>query len=489
MTMIYKNSDPTPTDEQLAIREAVRNTSDNIIIQALAGAAKTSTLVLIAKATSSVPTLALSFNAMIAKEMRTRLPGNCESLTLNSIGHRTWGRTIGRNLSINKDKVYDLTTEYITRESNAETKTHLYEVMSETMKYIRQGKSGGWIPQNTYDMARALMTDDEFFEGLSEEPSDAQIDLIRAVTKKSIDQSFHGECDYDDQVLMPTVFPSSFPQYPQVLIDESQDLSDLNLEMLKKIAKKRLIGVGDECQGIYAFRGARNGAMDLMKKQFNMTPFVLSISFRCPQSVVKEAHWRTPHMRWPEWAKEGTVRSLAGWTADDLPQECVVLCRNNAPLFQMALRLLRNGRFAEIVGSDMAKQISKILSKLGPLSLTREEVITAINTWRDEKLEKSREKGKIMDMAQCLRVFAEAGTNLADAIAFAEHIFRQSSPIKLMTGHKSKGLEFEDVFILDRHLIDEKNKESQDRNLLYVMQTRAKSSLTYIESERFVDNV
>lgn len=484
-------TDFPPTEEQVAIRDAVRSTSDNMIIKALAGAAKTSTLILIAKATSSVPTLALSFNAAIAKEMRQRLPGNCESLTLNSIGHRTWGRTIGRNLQINKDKVYELTTEYISQYApNAEAKSELYELMTATMKAIREGKSAGWIPRGAnYEAANSLLTDDEFFGGLPEEPTDAQIDCIKAVTIKSIQQAFHGMCDYDDQILMPTVFPASFPQFPQVLIDESQDLSELNHVMMRKIAKKRLIAVGDECQAIYGFRGAHATSMDLLEKAFNMVPFILSISFRCPQSVVREAHWRAPHMRWPTWAREGTVRNLAGWQSSDLPEQCVVLCRNNAPLFSLALQLLRNGRHAEIVGSDMSKTVIKILTKLGPVSMTKEETLDAISVWRDEKLEKSREKGKIIDMAMCLRVFAEAGTNLQDAIAFAEHIFRQSSPIKLMTGHKSKGLEFDDVFILDRHLIDEKNKESQDRNLLYVMQTRAKNSLTYIDSERFIDNV
>lgn len=482
-------TDFAPTEEQEAIVAAVRSSRDNLIIKALAGAAKTSTLILIAKATSSVPTLALSFNAAIATEMRHRLPGNCESLTLNSIGHRTWGRTIGRNLKINKDKVYDLTSAYISSLPVGEAKDELYELMSDTMNSIRAGKSQGWIPEGLYENAKPLLTDDEFFGNLPEEPTDAQIDCIMAVTRKSLSLAFAGECDFDDQILMPTIFPATFNSFPQTLIDESQDLSALNHVMLKKIAKQRLIAVGDECQAIYGFRGAYANSMELLEKSFSMTPLVLSVSFRCPETVVREAWWRAPHMKWPSWAKQGEVRRLTTWTVDDLPEEAAIICRNNAPLFQCALRLLRNGRYPELIGNDIGKTMLKILKKLGHPGMEKEALLMKINEWAEAKMGKSREKGKISDQADCLRVFANAGTNLQDAIAYAENIFRQSGPIKLMTGHKAKGLEFDNVFILDRHLVNERDKESQDRNLLYVMQTRAKSVLTYIDSERFVDNV
>jgi hypothetical protein len=43
----------TPTAEQQAILDAAKGTGDNLIIHALAGAAKTSTLVLIGKALPS----------------------------------------------------------------------------------------------------------------------------------------------------------------------------------------------------------------------------------------------------------------------------------------------------------------------------------------------------------------------------------------------------------------------------------------------------
>lgn len=83
------------------------------------------------------------------------------------------------------------------------------------------------------------------------------------------------------------------------------------------------------------------------------------------------------------------------------------------------------------------------------------------------------------DLADCMRVFAEHGDRLTTMISYAEHLFKQDGTIKLMTGHKSKGLEFDRVYFLDQGLCD--NRE-QDRNLRYVIQTRSQNILNTIDS-------
>jgi hypothetical protein len=57
------------TDEQITIIEAVLQTKDNILINALAGAAKTTTLEFICKYKTGIPILSLAFNKRIAEEM------------------------------------------------------------------------------------------------------------------------------------------------------------------------------------------------------------------------------------------------------------------------------------------------------------------------------------------------------------------------------------------------------------------------------------
>lgn len=101
-------------------------------------------------------------------------------------------------------------------------------------------------------------------------------------------------------------------------------------------------------------------------------------------------------------------------------------------------------------------------------------------------MKKARNKGLVEDQQACLMVFAEVGDTLGEAIAYADNLFSSQGPIQLMTGHKSKGLEFDTVFILDRELIRVREFQ-QEKNLLYVMQTRAKKELFYVQSGNFFD--
>lgn len=476
----------TPTHEQLAIIDAAKNTTDNLLISALAGAAKTSTLILVAESLKSVPTLCLAFNKKIAEEMKERLPGNCEAMTLNSLGHRAWGSALGKRLILDTSKTYNLLTAHITS-FRGDDKSLAYERFNELMQAVDFAKTRGWIPEGTFTYAKRLLTDDEYSAILPEELSDFEFDLVRKIVGESIHQSLQGTIDFNDQILMPTLFPNaSFTLFPLVLVDEAQDLSELNHKMLQKLAKKRIIAVGDACQAIYAFRGASTSSMKDLKDRFQMKEFTLSISFRCPIAVVKAAQWRAPHMRWPEWAKEGTVRTLTSWNVHDLPDNAAIICRNNAPLFRQALALLKARRYPQLIGNDIGKNLLKIMKKFGSSSMPKAEVIENIVKWKMAKLAKTRSPGSIHDQADCMLLFAEEGDNLGDALAYAEHIFNARGPIQLMTGHKSKGLEFDHVFILDKHLIGDSQQED---NLRYVMQTRAKQTLTYVDSEGWSDGM
>lgn len=474
-----------PTDEQVAAVTAATESDVNLLVSALAGAAKTSTLVLIAQALRKKQILCLAFNKRIADEMRERLPPNCESLTLNSLGHRAWAQHLGKRLTVDAKKTYRLLSDYIEAEiKNPKEKSFVYENFADIMRTIDFGKSCGWIPDGHFPQAKRLFTNDEFFFSLDEELDHLLQDVITEVTVLSLKEALRGLIDYGDQLLMPTLWGSSFPYFPVVLVDEAQDLSALNHALLKRVAKKRLIAVGDPNQAIYGFRGAHQNSMAKLKADFAMEELHLTISFRCPIAVVEEARWRAPAMQYPTWAKAGEVLRPHQWDIDTVPTgETAIICRNNAPLFSMALRLLRDGRYPELVGNDLGKNLIKMLKKFGERSMPRDALLEAIKQWTIDKLDKSKNPDRVHDQAACLMIFAMEGKTLGDAIDYAERIMSVSGPVKLMTGHKSKGLEFDTVFILDKHLI--KVPEQQENNLLYVMQTRAKDRLFYVTSDTY----
>ncbi len=473
----------TPTQEQTAIVDRSRDTKDNILLSALAGAAKTSTLVMIAEANPDVQILCLAFNKRIAVEMQERLPRNCTAMTLNSLGHRTWSEATGRRIRIESGKTYQIVKELVDRHP---FRDDLYERFAELMRIVDFGKACGYIPSGHYEKAKRLFDDDSFFNHIEQELSDAEIGLVRDATLVSLGQAFEGLCDYGDQILMPTVFHGAFPRYPLTLVDEAQDLSALNHATLRKMCgTRRLIAVGDPNQAIYGFRGAHENSMNKLQQEFDMKEMELTISFRCPKEVVRHAHWRAPQMKWPEWAAEGCVTVMDNWSPNDLPEAATIICRNNAPLFRLAIKLLIAGRPVELHGKDVVASLTKVMKKFGGHDLRAHAVMDKIDAWEEKEKNKNKHRAhsSIEDRAECMRIFQSQGATLGDALAYAQHMVSMHSPLKMMTGHKAKGLEFDIVFFLDSHLI---GTDDQEPNLRYVIITRAKSELFYINSDDMV---
>lgn len=481
----------TPTAEQVAIVEAAKSTTDNLLINALAGAAKTTTLVMIAEAIQGVPILSLAFNKRIATEMEKRLPSHVQCRTLNAIGHRTWAQACSKKLILDTKKSYTILKGFVDGLNRAQ-KTEAYESFSDTLKLIGAAKMAGYIPDDIIPHARRLISCEDFWQLQDEEVDRQSRWIVDSVLKTSIEQAYNGFIDFDDQIYMPTLFGGSFPRFPLVLVDEAQDLSPLNHAMLEKLVVQRLIAVGDPWQSIYAFRGAMSSSMSTLRVHFNMKEMDLSISFRCPKAIVLRARSRAPHMQWPDWAEEGSVNAPTEWSALDIPDGSAIICRNNAPLFSLAFQLIRAGRGVTVVGSDIGPALVKALKKLGPEDMTYEQTEKAIDMWQTERLKKAKGKAAVYDKAECFRVFLSVGGSLAGAIAYAEEIFRAVGPIQMLSGHKSKGLEWDAVFHLDPHRIpspfcktDEENE--QELNVRYVIETRAKKSLTLISMEGYQD--
>ena len=407
------------TDEQTAIIDQARlNPRQNLIINALAGAAKTSTLRFLCKYLPIEPTISLAFNKRIADEMGKVLPGHVRCATMNSVGHRVWASAIGKRLTLDTKKNYNLVKEGIDALKGRSAKDRAYDSMSDIMKTVSRAKLSGYIPA-AFTQGRPILDAEAFYGTLEEEPEDWFCVLVNEALMRGIKQAYGGLIDFDDQIYMPTLFGGSFPQHARVLGDEAQDFSPLNQAMIEKLVGPNtwLCAVGDPWQSIYAFRGADTQSMSWLRKRFNMHEMTLSVSFRCPIAVVKNAHNRVPHMRWPSWAKEGTVRTLEEWGPDSIPENSAIICRNNAPLLKCAYSLLRAKRGVHLVGTDLGPQLIKALKRLGEgdLNLPQERVFDAINLWENEKLRRARDPGTILDRAKCLRVFAGFGPTLGAA--------------------------------------------------------------------------
>ena len=465
-----------PTAEQEHILNLTRETEDNLMIGALAGTGKSSTLEMIEHATKTKPILLLCFNKKIADDASKRMLSTTTVRTFNSLGHRIWSASLGpKRLTLDPRKSATILRSMID-ETPKRDQGPLWDSFWEVVHGVGLAKSLGYIPAGKYPDRKRLVDQAAFHASLDEQPDDLTADLIEAVLTRSITQAYAGNIDYNDQVYMPGLFGGTFPRFPLVLVDEAQDLNPVNHALLGKLIKHRAIFVGDPWQSIYGFRGAMQSGMAKLAERFSTEPADLSVSFRCPRAIVEAARWRVPHFK---WIKEGGhVETLRELHPDSLPDGAAILCRNNAPLFRVAMQLLLAGRSVQVAGSDIGPKLIGVLKKLGPSDLSQASVLSAINDWLAEKMDKGSTTAS--DLAECMRVFASHGKSLAAAISYAEHLFAQKGTIRLLTGHKAKGLEFETVYHLDPWLCRD---NEQDQNLHYVIQTRSMNNLYEINSK------
>jgi DNA helicase II / ATP-dependent DNA helicase PcrA len=468
-----------PTVEQEAILAAAVSTTTNLAIKARAGAAKTTTLILLAEALSSSTILSIAFNKKIAEELRTRLPSNAEAATLNSIGHRAWGSFLGRRLVVDARKNYDIFKSVVEEYSRNE-QDELWDLSSDILDLIRTAKSSGYMPGRLHPSARPLIADESFYETAEIEITT----LIRAVVDECLRRNFklalQGQIDYDDQLYCSALMPVSFPYFEIIMVDEAQDLSAINHHLVKKmVGRGRLIIVGDPCQAIYEFRGAREESMDEMIQQFSMKELFLTICFRSAESIVQNARWRAPDMQWRQGAPLGIVEKLPTWGPSALRDGDAIICRNNAPLMGMALALIKAGLHPEILGSDSMTSILKTMKKLGKTTITIPEAETTLAEWEKKARAKYKSSKRVDDIIETIRHFFGSSSTLGEAIELFERVLNAPGRIKLMTGHRSKGLEFDRVFFMDIHLLQ---KKGQDLNVRYVIETRAREYLAYVNS-------
>jgi len=475
------------TDEQAAIIEATRDSRDNLAIVARAGCGKTFTLTQIAEALPAEDILCIAFNKTIAEEMRLRLPANCESKTLHAIGYKAWWGFIRRKTSVSGGKIYAIMSDIIksySEDLSADEMSELWEDFSDMMKTVSTGKMNGWLPEEFEGHWRPLVSDIEFFDALPREYSPLQQDIIKTASVESFKSALHeGRLDFDDMIFCPAICAVKWPTPSLVLVDEAQDLAPINHHIIRKIVRKqRIIAVGDPYQAVYGFRGADVRSMARMIEIFSMRQLPLTLTFRCPEAIVRNVHWRADDMRWSKLG--GEVHRPVNWSPTDIQPNDAIICRNNAPLFRMAIKLIRAGHLPEIAGRDIAAPLTKIMEKLSKnKKIHNKESHRLLIEWRDKQLEKVREgaASSIHDKYECISIILDQTETLSDAIAYLKHLLSRDGRIRLMTGHKAKGLEFPRVWFLDPQLCNQKYE--QDLNLKYVIETRAKKTLTYVSTD------
>lgn len=466
-----------------------------LIVEAVAGSGKTFTIV---KAASLIPSahkaVFLAFNKSIATELGNKLPSHVESKTLNALGWAICRYRLGKHLQVDAKKTFKLIDRNLPDEAA--------EVYPELLSIIGKAKSHGLIPsgmptpRGTYEAS-----DKRWIELMDRYSIDANgcgvatfITWANILLREGLIEQ--NVLDFDDQLYMPVALDLAAWGYDWVIIDEAQDVSHVQRTLLRKILKRggRIIAVGDSHQAIYGFRGADNQSLANIGRVFKAETLPLSISYRCPRKVVEIAQQFVPTIECSDTAEDGEVLNPKSWAVESFSDDDLVVCRNTAPLIELAYKCISEGKQVHVMGREIGKGLVNVIKKAGgKRSKTIEELRPKLDRWEQKQIAKAdRDESKIaaiQDRVDCINILAAGLETIKELIDAIESLFSdRAGGTKLATVHKAKGLEAPRVFILNPDLMPSKWarqawQQEQERNLQYVAVTRALETLVYLPIE------
>lgn len=492
---------PPPSAYQRNIHEKFTNSRENLLIQACAGSGKTTLLEQLCGLTTMLDmVVALCFNKVIAEEFKKRLPFHVKSCTMHSLGYEiVRGNVAKTKMDTNKrDNVLnDVAKQFgLSREEK-----------------VAVAQDVNWLIQMAYatmtnldDMSAVLAMIDACGGEIDNPERAAEI----AHLTMNACRAQHNVIGFDDMIDHPLYHKYSPLKFKVVLVDEAQDLNLQQIAFIRYIAAEdaRIVAVGDRFQSIYQWRGADTKAMDRIKREFNCTEMPLSISYRCPRSVVDHARQITETIEVSSSAIDGEIdmRTAADYDAliPTLVPGTMVVCRINAPLMPLAMSLIRAGKKAVIRGRDIGsglttliERIEAALHKKNPtmLQIPKDQFMKALLEDARKRVRKALDQDKVKSAAFVIDQYETIAAAFHDVSSVPElkdvvkRIFAdEGDGVILSSVHRAKGLEAPDVVILGPELMphplafyspNQDEAMQQERNLQYVAVTRAKRKLTY----------
>ncbi len=512
--------------QQLAFFSALLETSANIILIAVAGAGKTTTILeaihrlLVNKQGTRIAYAA--FNRAIKRDASDKL-GFQKGCFINTF-HGFGLESLTRSFKITKNSKQEFLNSsgevWIDSKKTAKLCAKLNikpELVNFVVKVVSQAKQqmiGFLIPATSRDAWLAIVEKHDLTSELTDLSGEYESEeqmlaaALRAsclVLQESI-KTAREFVDFDDMIYLPVLLKLHIWQYDYVFIDEAQDTNPARRCLAKRMLKTggRLIAVGDPKQAIYGFTGADNDSLEIIKQEFSAVEMPLTVSYRCPQSVVDFvlSHGWHDCISAADSAIEGDVSGLS-WDAFQASVKTgdAILCRVNAPLLKTAYSLIAKGLPVKIEGRNIAANLNKLVTRWKSVH-TLPQLVDKLSEHAEKQSAKLMASGKEMlaqninDQVDCLLVIIKAmlsRSTLSDLRNQIDSMFIDSEGqpkevVLLSSIHKAKGREFKTVYWLDRSRYQPSKyarqqwQQEQETNLMYVAATRAQERLIEISS-------
>jgi superfamily I DNA/RNA helicase len=483
---------------QQALFRALTTHNDHVMVKAVAGSGKTTTLVEGFKQWVQVnPTktgIFVCFNKLNADDLKTKVPNGVAAATFHSACFGAVMRQF-KHIKLNNDKARDTARMIISTVAlnGAEIRPAALEL------------------QQAYALIRNTMTSLNDVNALQKVFNDYEQEFEYQDLWGSKLQMYHmamlsntAQCTFDEMLTMVLDHNIPMKQYDMVAVDEAQDTNKLQQAIIHKMLKPsgRLVVIGDPWQSMYRFRGADSTAMGNIQESFAIKhDLPLSISYRCAKAIITRAQEFVPEIQARDDAPMGSVvdslskdeRSM--FTALVPSGPTMVVCRCNAPLVQHALALIRQNKKVIVRGKDIGKAILALCNKI--IKSTRaaniDQLIRKLPSYAAMEVQKltardqSDKAAQFQDRIDTLQVILDDCQDFNQIEQRCDYLFSDTTPDNCITFssiHRSKGLEADVVVWLYPQInyafMDSANNpevQQQEKNICYVAITRAKTKL------------
>ncbi len=503
---------------QNEIFNQIQNGTDNLVINAVAGSGKTTTIVHGASLLRPGQRVVfLAFNKHVVETLKGKLPNSVDCMTIHSLGMKACGRGFSGKLKVDSYKYSDIVDETTTLEQSVPGGMHgvfaklVKQIVNIGRLTVTDFRSRDAIDDMIahFDMA-ADMGETADRMGVSLDwLLDMAVDVSRRCLRMGLEAyDARGVIDFTDMLYLPVIRNLPILTYDVVMVDEAQDLSKSQLEIvLRAAARGRVVAVGDASQAIQGFAGADNESFAKIAERTNAVKLPLSVCYRCPSSHVALAQEIVPSIEVAPGAIAGTIETITPERFSSMPHRGdLIVCRVNAPLIGAALRLIAKGIQARIRGGNIGKMLGKMAADADLIAIDENVAnkgwrvafsarLERLVSMRVQTLSTRRHTESAIealnDQAECLRVYIDGNPSISSTIELTEGVDAlfadEGATVWLSSVHRAKGLEAERVFILrpDKLELKWKNQMAwqaeQESNLHYVAVTRAKSVLYFVE--------
>ncbi len=472
---------------QHKIFQFVESESGNAIIEAVAGSGKSTTII---ECLSRIPkdkqSIFLAFNKTIADELKAK---GVNARTFHSLTYMPVIKN-KRATAVDQDKL-----RKIIQNELRGNESYIYgSFVAKLVSLGRQTGIGCLLPDTQNEWFKIVYQYDLQLDH-EEADYDTAVELASKVLKLSNASQM---VDFDDLLYLSVKDGLVLPKFDFVFVDEAQDTNAIQRAILRKIMKptSRIVAVGDSSQAIYGFRGADSDSMNLIATEFNCIKLPLTVTYRCPTSVVDYAKRYVTEIESAPNAELGKVTHLnKAWTHEHFAAQDLVVCRTTKPLIKLAFKLIREKVPCYMLGKEIGQGLKVLINSRR--AKTIEQLEKKLDIWADRECEKAIAKqqeataeairDKVASIYAIIESLPDKDRTVDGLLSTIDFLFSdKSNATVLSTIHKAKGLESNRVFWLNSSQCPSKWAKldwqiKQEYNLCYVAITRAKQELFLIE--------